>query len=198
MGKKRTRGGKRHTHSEEAQVRRRERRIEVEYERLTRTCDCPPWEPHAPDCKSRSVLEDVPLDEKIATCQRFQEEAHPLEPPPPATQTADLKRNAADSEWVPAPEKVRACSYAVVVSESSDCESEASPPRAPPPSKRAKARLPSPPHVVYDNKIPSTPARRERSKTPPPCCSVKRKPRHYDEPKRRKTAPVIRGSASTV
>ena len=165
MGKKR--GGRRHSHSEEAVEKRRLRRIAVEYERITRTCSCPPWEPHAPDCHERSVLsEEVSWDTKVATCQRFEQEAQPLGPPTPARQLASEKGRA---------------SYRVDISESS--ESEEATLVEPSPDKE-----PSPEHVVYKNKT-------QRSRTPPPCCSVKkRKPRHYDEP----TPPWRRSSASAV
>ena len=155
----------------------------MEYERLTRTCSCPPWEPHSADCKERSVLE-VPLAEKIATCQRFEDEAQPLGPPAtPEEQLASEKGQAA---------------YRVDISESSEPEEstwvEASP-----------SREPSPKHVVYNNKRPqprTPPRKKRRSRTPPPCCSVKkRKPRHYDEPDppwRRSPTSAVRRSTPAV
>ena len=41
-----------HSHKSENRAWRAARRAAVEHERATRTCNCPPWEPHAPGCTS--------------------------------------------------------------------------------------------------------------------------------------------------
>ena len=45
-----------HTYTVEASTKRASRRAEVEHERATRTCQCPPWANHLNSCAVNALL----------------------------------------------------------------------------------------------------------------------------------------------
>ena len=47
-----------HTHSAAKLASREARRAEIEHERKTRTCSCPPWETHSAKCPVNLLLAD--------------------------------------------------------------------------------------------------------------------------------------------
>ena len=82
----------------ERQTARAARRAEVDHEKATRTCACPPWEPHGPHCPGRRAQETpaepaAQPDGEAASAVPAVSKDQPAhaEPPPTEAATADVQ-----------------------------------------------------------------------------------------------------------
>ena len=116
-------GKKHHTRTAEKWVKWTARRLEVEYERATRTCSCPPHLPHAETCEFATKPTPTSSSTASSSAASSSTASTPTASTPTSGKKFDIKK-AAEYFAQKAEEHQKTCSYKVSLSDSDEEQEE--------------------------------------------------------------------------